>query len=224
MPVDLRPRSSVLITTEEILTPALKPGVYGVFYRPEGISTELLGALKQGHRVLVAAAKAKVRAEAAAKRSKGKKPAKKKPVDKKPKKPAKKSQDKWKAIVRKFGYSMKEIEDKDVSELKKYVYVTHTGLGDEVKDADKLFKVSTEKPQILFRTKTGKWVAAVETDLKLSRPAAKPNQSGVVVTDGKDVEFKFGVMQDQKQFDRTASPGREFPLRFKLQLKEAWKN
>ena len=235
---------SLLITTEEVTTPKLKNGLYGVYFRAAGIPKTLHDALKTGHRVLAAEAKAKAKAERDAKKGKGKSAAKKKADAKKKaaaakkaadkrkknsKKVAKKktskksSKDKWRAVVARYGYTLKEIEEKKVNELIKYIYVRHTGTKE---GENKLFKVSTETNQILFRRNKGRWVSAIPANAKLVRASSKSTPTTVTdptTTPGSnEINFQFGLMLDQREFVKKRG-GRSIPFGFKLILTNPWK-
>jgi hypothetical protein len=249
---------SLLITTEECVTPKLKKGLYGVYVRPKGIPKKLHDALKEGHRVLAAAAKAKAKAEKAAAKAASRKPlskkaaarkkaeaakkaaAKKKADEKKRKKAEarkssskkssskkkKSSSNKWQTVVASYGYSDKEIAETKVEDLIKYVYVRHTGTKE---GENKLFKISTESTQMLFRERRGKWIAAVPTLAKIVRAGSKEIVNMVndpkTVPGSNEVHFQFGVMLDQHEFKKfkKSGRGRGMPFDFKLVLTKPWK-
>jgi formylglycine-generating enzyme required for sulfatase activity len=122
-----------LITTEAIKSPALKKGIYTVYYRHAGLPKGLVSALKEGGTVLKKEELERIRAEKIAKRKKKKDSKKKEPKKEEPKKDQakKKKGPDWRKVIARYGFVTADFKDeegkinrsfwKDVD----YVYLKH---------------------------------------------------------------------------------------------------
>ena len=222
---------AVVISTEDLISPALKKGTYVTYLRQAGVSQKLQDALSSAHKALVAEALAKER-EAKEKEKAAKEAAKnakrgivkKKKAPKKKKKGSKKAEpkaadEKWRQIIKNYGYSNEEILKNGPKECAKYIYLRHTG----IKKADKgkvpeLFKVSTETSQILFRDQTGKWMAALPTTQDFQKFHSDDAPSTITEPLGGAVKVQFSIPIDQAQMEKKRSK-RQMKFEIALQMK-----
>lgn len=171
-----------LVTTETIKEPALKKGIYTVYYRHAGLPKELIAALKEGGTVLKKEEAQRLRA---AKRGKPEKKAE-------PDEPTRQEKSKqkgpdWRQIIARHGFRTTDFLDeegkvnrsfwKDVD----YIYLAQpprprTPAGDKAKDGkaaaptgpDRL-KIPAKKYSLLiFRDNDGKWVSFRTIDKRQS--------------------------------------------------------
>jgi formylglycine-generating enzyme required for sulfatase activity len=98
----------VMMTTDTLAMPAAKPGAYSVHYRKAGVPRELVDAVKQGHKEVIAAAKQKP-ADKDEEQGEGKEPKK----DKDAKKQEKKG---WREVVAQYGLTEKDLAEKHFAE------------------------------------------------------------------------------------------------------------
>ncbi len=142
----------VIISTEPLESPSVGPGIHVVYMRPAGVPRALVDALKKAKKALTAQAKARAKKEAAAKKA-GKKLTEEDEEDEKDKGPQR-----WRKVLRPFGYSDKEVLEKTVTELTRYVYVLHHGKDIKV---DRRFKVDTSRNIYLIREPDGRWLTTI---------------------------------------------------------------
>ncbi|MEE2888457.1 MAG: SUMF1/EgtB/PvdO family nonheme iron enzyme [Planctomycetota bacterium] len=217
---------AVVISTGDLVSPALKKGTYVTYLRQAGVTQELTDALSTAHKVLTAAARAKERAarEKAKAEKAGKKGVKKKKAPEKKKAPkkktgAEKADEKWRQIVKRYGYSHEEILANGPKECAKYIYLRHTG----IKKADKgkvpeTFKISTESSLLLYRDQTGKWVAAVPTTQDFLKANSDDAPSTITEPVGGAVKVSFSIPIDQAQMIKKRSR-RQMTFEIGLQMK-----
>jgi len=219
---------AVVISTEDLISPAVKKGTYVTYMRQAGVQQSLVDALSAAHKWLVAEALAKEReekakAKAAEDAKKGRTKKKKEPKKKKKKEAKKKepkeSEVKWRQIIKRHGYTNEEILKNGPKECIKYIYLRHTGIKKEDKGkVPELFKISTERSQILFRDQSGKWVAAMPTDQTFEK--VNSNDAASTITDpvGGAVKVNFSVPIDQAQMEKKRSK-RQMTFTIDLQMK-----
>ena len=217
-----------MISTGDLISPALKKGTYVTYLRQAGVTQELTDALSTAHKVLTAAARAKERearekakAEKAGKKGASKKkkktPAKKKAPKKKT--GAEKADEKWRQIVKRYGYSHEEILANGAKECAKYIYLRHTGIKKEDKGkVPETFKISTESSLLLYRDQTGKWVAAVPTTQDFLKANSDDAPSTITEPVGGAVKVSFSIPIDQAQMIKKRSR-RQMTFEIGLQMK-----
>jgi formylglycine-generating enzyme required for sulfatase activity len=102
-----------LATTEKLLEPLAAAGQYSVLYRKEGMPKDLVDAIKQGHKELAAAKKAKGKdGDKPAEEKKDDKADEKKADDKKDDKPQKQT---WRDVLARFGLTEQDVEPKEAA-------------------------------------------------------------------------------------------------------------
>ena len=169
-----------LITTEPLQS--TEPGMYTVYFRQKGMPKELLDALREGSRVLLAERKAKEAAEKAKARGRALKPAEEEKPSKK-----KDSGPDWRAVLAKYGITEDEAAVKNA----------HTEI-DYIRVKPGNFKVSTTTSMFLLRKNLGDFVAAVSSpkDLVSSTRDTKLN---IGTEDNKQsLTFGFSVPWNEK--------------------------
>jgi formylglycine-generating enzyme required for sulfatase activity len=221
----------IVISTEDLISPALSKGTYVTYFRQAGIPQKVTDALSKAHKVLTAQALAKERARIAAEKAKKnpKKAAKKKKAAAKKKKSSKKKKaaeepadEKWRQIIKQHGYSHEEILAKGPKECANYIYLRHTGIkAKDAKGDDKkasLFKVSTLESQILYRDRSGKWVAALPTQQTCDKINTDDAPSTITKPLGGAVKMSFSIPVDQAQMVKKRSK-RQITFEIGLQMK-----
>lgn len=156
-------------------------GIYSLLYRKEGLPRELVEAIKQGHRELAAAAKAKPgKGDDQGEGAEGDK----KDPKKDEKNDKKKEKTSWRDLVARFGLTDKDLESKDAADgdLK---FIRMDGI-----------EVSTDRDVFLLHGNEGKIVGVLPTtNAKPAMAAAFPSTS-VLEADAKGkavAKLHFGV-------------------------------
>jgi hypothetical protein len=203
---------AVLITTETLTQPALEPGVYVVYLRRAGITQDLKDALSIGHKTLVALDRAKKRA---AKSGKDEPAKEKEPEEAEPdtkKKGGKPKKLRWDQVLRSYGYSNEEVLANSPTDLAKYVYLRQTG---NPKKGEEWFKISTEKNQLIFRDRGGKWMTSIDTKVDFAGIISTDPEPAITDPVNGRLSITFTVPVDQAQAKKTS---RQRAMQFKLDL------
>ena len=196
----------VLITTKPLSNPEVPEGIYGVYLREGGITSDLRNALRQAHKDLTL--EKKIADAAAARVAKGGKASPPAPKD-----------HKWEPEIRRYGYSNEEILASTPDDLAKYVYVRHAAVP---AGEDNRFKVSTEGSKLLIRVGEGTWLSATDTAAKFTKFAAEEPSTVTKAEDGAGLTFTFSIPKDQDEMRKEARRN-SVPLTFRVDLKDAWK-
>lgn len=178
----------MLVLTEKSLLPDLPAGQFTVLYRQQGVPKELTEALKQGHKEVQAALKAKERS--------GEEPKKdEKPADDKKKDDDKQDKNKkgaWRDVIARFGLTEADLEPKDALDKLNFVRVRGAA-------KDNAIVVPTDKNHFLFFDSEGRMAGLVEAGT--NKPGAgSPVSSALELTahkhdakDGTKVALHFSV-------------------------------
>ena len=198
----------VLITTKPLAEPEVPEGIYGVYLREGGITTDLRAALRQAHNDLTLEKKlADAAAARAAKSGKAVTPTEVK-------------EHKWEPEIRRYGYTNEELLALSADDLAKYVYVRHNVVPE---GQDNRFKISTEGSKLMFRVGEGTWTGVIDTDAKFAKFAAQEPSTVTKAEDGAGLTFSFSIPKDQEEM-RKENRRSGVPLAIKVILKDAWKN
>lgn len=128
---------ATLLTTEKIGNPAMEPGLYSIYYRPAGIPDELDKALRDGNREKRTEVAARAVAERAGR------------VYSPPIVDAASSE--WRTFIRRYGIEESELEAEGAVDDIDFVRMNPGGL-----------KVTTNSNQLIIRSNTGEYMAAME--------------------------------------------------------------
>lgn len=123
-----------LVLTEKALQPKLGKGIYTVAWRGEGMSRELVNAIKQGHKEVQTALR---------RRAQG---GKEKEGEAAPEEELEIKQGDWQAVLKRYGLTPEDLEAKDAPSTLKMIRLG--GL-----------EVPTDRNVFLFWSNEGKWVA-----------------------------------------------------------------
>lgn len=197
----------VVISTRDYKSPQLPAGLYTVYLRYPGITRDLQKALET------------------AKKEFGKREQARKLAEKKGKLKEftfKLKDGPWQQMIRRHGYSEKEILENTLSKLSSFIYVKHSGssMPQDTKPEEMLFKVSTEKPQLLFRTVEGKWLQAVDTKTRFEKTESYDGTPSGLVADptGTKFDVSFHVATTAKEKEKKR--GKVVPFQFQLELQK----
>lgn len=184
-----------LVTTEPLQ--GAEPGMYTIYFRQKGMPKELVDALREGSRVLLAERKAKAAAEKAKARGRVTK------TKKEEKKPAKKKgEPDWRAVLTKYGITEDEAAVKNA----------HTEI-DFVRVKPGSFKVPTTSSMFLLRKNLGDFVSVINSPKDLAT-SSKANQLSIGTEDNKEaLTFDFSVPWNEK----TTSKNLTFSLKILLE-------
>ncbi|MHC4078152.1 MAG: hypothetical protein ACYST0_06885, partial [Planctomycetota bacterium] len=227
-----------LITTEATKSPALKKGIYTVYYRHAGLPKELVSALKEGGTVLKKEELERIRAEKIAKRKRKKKDSKKKDPKKDPKKEGPKKDQKkkkgpdWRKVIARYGFVTADFKDeegkinrsfwKDVD----YVYLKQP-------DDSRMKMPAKQHSLLIFRANDGNWASFKTIDKKFGlkflrggnrvpkrlvlttrKLSKKEEQAGVKAN--QVVEFHFAVPPTKKESEQRSNTRSVFKLALEL--------
>ncbi|MHC5064497.1 MAG: formylglycine-generating enzyme family protein [Planctomycetota bacterium] len=167
---------ATLMTTEVLSTPPAQPGLYTIYFRHLGMPEELVKALADGNKELVAEEKAKEAAK------KGRKPSNKKKDEEEQ---DSKSKGKWRTVTKKYGITDKEVLGGEVNFVR-------------IKPGD--LKVYTDRHQYLLRNNEGQFTSAWDGDKGIVKSKYEDGNStvGLATVEGVEGEvatFTMGVPQ-----------------------------